>query len=335
MGIASSLARGTPRPVSSRLALAAKDEKGRVEIDYDKCIGCRFCMAVCPYNARVFNWSEPDHDPDFQTGFKDVPVRPRGVMEKCTLCKERCDADPDNEPMCAVCCPSSARVYGDLDAPNSEISKIGQQVFGLGITGMSNGTSWAAMAVPDNDKGVHGMQRLEAYARAAAENAEADATGALVYSDDPAVAGMIATSVEFMRLFIGPPRPAADPRETANDPYNDKKVGYGRATVAMQQLLAAEGLELGGENNRFEDHMGIELLYLSAPSGPKATTPRFSSMSTGCWTTTTTRWCSALSALSLRGMRGSATLFARGMARCKTCNANCTECNDSPACSAV
>ena len=110
-------------------------------------------MAACPYNARVFNWSEPDHDPDFQTGFKDVPVRPRGVMEKCTLCKERCDADPDNEPMCVVCCPSSARVYGDLDAPNSEISKIGQQIFGLGITGMSNGTSWAAMAVPDNDKG--------------------------------------------------------------------------------------------------------------------------------------------------------------------------------------
>lgn len=99
-------------------------------------------MAACPYNARVFNWSEPDHDPDFQTGFKDVPIRPRGVMEKCTLCKERCDADPDNEPMCGVCCPSSARVYGDLDAPNSEISKIGQRIFGLGITGMSNGTSW-------------------------------------------------------------------------------------------------------------------------------------------------------------------------------------------------
>lgn len=110
-------------------------------------------MAACPYNARVFNWSEPDHDPDFQTGFKDVPaVRPRGVMEKRTLRKERCDADSDNEPMCVVCCPSSARVYGDLDAPDSEISKIGQQIFGLGITGMSNGTSWAAMPVPDNDK---------------------------------------------------------------------------------------------------------------------------------------------------------------------------------------
>lgn len=114
------------------------------------------------------------------------------------------------------------------------------------------------------------MQRLEAYARAAAENAEADATGALVYSDGPAVAGMIATSVEFTRLFIGSPRPAADLWETVNDPYNDKKVGYGRATVAMQQLLAAEGLELGGENNQFGDHMGIELLYLSALCGKTA-----------------------------------------------------------------
>lgn len=101
-----------------------KDEKGRVEIHYDRCIGCRFCMAACPYNARVFNWSEPDHDPDFQTGYKDVPIRPRGVMEKCTLCKERCDADPDAQPMCVECCPASARVYGDLDDPNSEISKI-------------------------------------------------------------------------------------------------------------------------------------------------------------------------------------------------------------------
>jgi molybdopterin-containing oxidoreductase family iron-sulfur binding subunit len=48
-------------------------------------------------------------------------------MEKCSLCKERCDADPENEPMCVVCCPSSARIYGDLDDPDSEISKIVKQ----------------------------------------------------------------------------------------------------------------------------------------------------------------------------------------------------------------
>lgn len=99
-----------------------KDDKGRVEIDYDKCIGCRFCMAACPYNARVFNWSEPDHDPDFQTGYSRVPVRPRGVMEKCSLCKERTDDGLD--PMCVVCCPAGARIYGDLDDPNSDVSRM-------------------------------------------------------------------------------------------------------------------------------------------------------------------------------------------------------------------
>lgn len=99
-----------------------KDESGRVEIDYDKCIGCRYCMAACPYNARVFNWSVPDHDPDFKYGYNAVPERHVGVMEKCTLCKERCD--DGLQPMCVECCPTSARVYGDLDDPESDIAKL-------------------------------------------------------------------------------------------------------------------------------------------------------------------------------------------------------------------
>ena len=72
-----------------------KDDKGRVEIDYEKCIGCRMCMAACPYNARVFNWNEPVRDPDFNYGDKDVPVRGKGVVEKCSLCKERTDRGDD------------------------------------------------------------------------------------------------------------------------------------------------------------------------------------------------------------------------------------------------
>lgn len=99
-----------------------KDDKGRVEIHYDRCIGCRICMAACPYNARVFNWSEPVRDPDFNYGDADVPVRPKGVAEKCTLCKER--TDRGEEPMCVAVCPARARVYGDLDDPESEVSKL-------------------------------------------------------------------------------------------------------------------------------------------------------------------------------------------------------------------
>ena len=97
------------------------DENGNVQIDYDKCIGCRMCMAACPYNARVFNWNEPVRDPDFNYGDKDVPVRPKGVVEKCTMCKER--TDRGDEPMCVKCCLSKARIFGDLDDPDSEVSR--------------------------------------------------------------------------------------------------------------------------------------------------------------------------------------------------------------------
>ncbi|MGM0397877.1 MAG: sulfate reduction electron transfer complex DsrMKJOP subunit DsrO [Halobacteriota archaeon] len=94
-------------------------EDGIVEIDYDKCIGCRYCMAACPYNARVFNWSEAEHTPEEGTG--DVPDRPRGVAEKCTFCSHRVEEGLD--PACVVNCPSDARIFGDLDDPNSTVSK--------------------------------------------------------------------------------------------------------------------------------------------------------------------------------------------------------------------
>ncbi|MEC4272849.1 4Fe-4S dicluster domain-containing protein [Adlercreutzia sp. R25] len=99
-----------------------KDEMGRVEVDYEKCIGCRMCMAACPYNARSFNWEDPVYEPDFSYGDGAVEDRTRGVAEKCTLCKER--TDRGEEPMCVACCPVKARTFGDLDDPNSEISKL-------------------------------------------------------------------------------------------------------------------------------------------------------------------------------------------------------------------
>ena len=99
-----------------------KDDKGRVEIDYDKCIGCRMCMAACPYNARTFNWNEPVRATGAGYGDARVPERTRGVMEKCTLCKER--TDEGDEPMCVRCCPADARIFGDLDDPDSAVSRL-------------------------------------------------------------------------------------------------------------------------------------------------------------------------------------------------------------------
>lgn len=99
-----------------------KDDKGRVLIDYNRCIGCRYCMAACPYNVRVFNWEEAIRHPGFNYGDSRVPTRKVGVVEKCTMCSERTDDGLD--PMCVVCCPAEARIFGDLDDPNSEVSRL-------------------------------------------------------------------------------------------------------------------------------------------------------------------------------------------------------------------
>lgn len=100
-----------------------KDDKGRVEIDYDKCIGCRMCMAACPYTGvRSFNWEEPKYHMDYAVGGKDVPVHQKHVVEKCTFCYHR--ISKGEEPACMHLCVGRARFWGDLDDPSSEVSQL-------------------------------------------------------------------------------------------------------------------------------------------------------------------------------------------------------------------
>lgn len=98
---------------------------GIVAIDYDKCIGCKYCIASCPYGARTFNkekaFVEVGGKPAWYNA--SVPVRPQGVVEKCTFCSHRIDAG-NLTPACVAACPSDARLFGDLDDPNSEVSKL-------------------------------------------------------------------------------------------------------------------------------------------------------------------------------------------------------------------
>lgn len=73
-------------------------------------------------------------------------------------------------------------------------------------------------------------------------------------------------AVEYTRLFVGPPCPAAAPWESAHRAVadgSDPTVGFGRATFEMRELLRKAGLQLCNENRQYEDHMGIELLLLS------------------------------------------------------------------------
>jgi dimethyl sulfoxide reductase iron-sulfur subunit len=114
-------------------------EDGIVIMDYDRCIGCRYCQIACPYDARRFNWQDRnDSNPNIPTwGMAEVDRRPRGVVEKCTFCVHRIDeglakgmtpgVDRAATPACVNVCPVKARVFGDLKDPNSEISKVIKQ----------------------------------------------------------------------------------------------------------------------------------------------------------------------------------------------------------------
>jgi len=96
-----------------------KRKDGIVMMDMHRCIGCRFCMAGCPYGARSFNWRDPQ--PFIKEENKEFPARMRGVVEKCTLCYER--LDKGLPPACVEVSQGSI-IFGDLADPNSEIRKI-------------------------------------------------------------------------------------------------------------------------------------------------------------------------------------------------------------------
>ncbi|MEG2934307.1 MAG: 4Fe-4S dicluster domain-containing protein [Gordonibacter sp.] len=98
-------------------------ETGIVRQDYDKCIGCRMCMAACPYTGvRSFNWEEPKYSLSFAVGDADVAVHQKHVVEKCTMCYHR--VARGDRPACVDICRGIARFWGDLDDPASEVSKL-------------------------------------------------------------------------------------------------------------------------------------------------------------------------------------------------------------------
>ena len=122
-----------------------RNPEGIVAQIYARCIGCRFCMAACPYNAKYFNWLRYQREAPGQN--PDVSVRPKGVVEKCTFCHhrlqkarqralaERRDLAPgEYVPACAETCPSRAITFGDLSDPGSEVARLARspRAFRLG-----------------------------------------------------------------------------------------------------------------------------------------------------------------------------------------------------------
>lgn len=105
---------------------------------YNRCIGTRFCANNCPYSVRYFNWFDPRWDePLDQQLNPDVAIRSKGIIEKCSFCiqrihrarqrareENRAIRDGDVQPACAQSCPTEAMVFGDLDDPDSRVSRL-------------------------------------------------------------------------------------------------------------------------------------------------------------------------------------------------------------------
>jgi len=96
-------------PVCPTGASYKREEDGIVLVDYDKCIGCKYCSWACPYGAREYDEA-------------------RKVMTKCTLCVDRLyDTSLPEErrkPSCVLACPAGARIFGDIHDPDSEVSRL-------------------------------------------------------------------------------------------------------------------------------------------------------------------------------------------------------------------
>lgn len=103
-----------------------QDEDGIVVIDYDWCIGCRYCEAACPYWARRFNFTQPKIAPEqinnLDMTFLSNRPREKGVMEKCHFCLQR--TRRGQRPACLEVCPTGSRKFGNVLDPASEVSAI-------------------------------------------------------------------------------------------------------------------------------------------------------------------------------------------------------------------
>ena len=102
-----------------------KEDDGIVVVDYDWCIGCRYCEAACPYEARKFNWAEPvvsTKELTKKQHYLGNRRKTKGVMEKCTFCIQK--SREGENPACVEACPTGARIFGNLLDPESEIRQI-------------------------------------------------------------------------------------------------------------------------------------------------------------------------------------------------------------------
>ena len=108
--------------VCSTGATYRDEELGIVLIDTELCIGDGLCVTACPYGIRSLIDVEPTYYTGFKTGYFDAPDHIPATSSKCTFCQNK--LRKKEKPACMHLCPGRARHYGDLDDPNSAVSKL-------------------------------------------------------------------------------------------------------------------------------------------------------------------------------------------------------------------
>ena len=107
-----------------------KNEDGLVLVDYDNCIGCKACITACPYEARTYIDKERFYFPDTPIPYNVNELRGyEGIVQKCNFCVDRLERGEN--PACVEVCPTSCRIFGDLDDPESEISRLIKSRYGF------------------------------------------------------------------------------------------------------------------------------------------------------------------------------------------------------------
>ena len=103
-------------------ATTKDEETGIVSVDSELCIGCESCIKACPYEGVRTLIKSPEYYLDVVVGEYDAPPHKGGTVEKCTFCYQRLARG--EVPACMDLCPARARHFGDLDDPESEVSKL-------------------------------------------------------------------------------------------------------------------------------------------------------------------------------------------------------------------
>lgn len=111
-------------PVCPTGASHKREKDGIVLVDQDKCVGCHSCVVACPYQARYLPESDRGYYDGYKTPYEAASYRKwqAGTTQKCTLCVHR--IDKGLVPACIETCPTRALVFGDLNDPQSEVSRL-------------------------------------------------------------------------------------------------------------------------------------------------------------------------------------------------------------------